>query len=201
MIFATDDIAAALHAGERWRADVRSATGKISVETTAAGEVMRIPETQVEITYRFESNAVCRKASTWKNPELLLPKVKASQMRAEARGAVNAWRWELELAQHRKETRLPLRFLFRDRAGKAMIIQRENFSRESARGPGGRRQSKSGSATVIFIALLATMLVLVTAEGRALFQLRREVKLLERQQIKRLNNSANQLGSPSQNRI
>jgi hypothetical protein len=42
-------------------------------------------------------------------------------------------------------------------------------------------------ATIIFITLLAIMLILVTAESRALFQLHREVKLLEQQQIKRLN--------------
>jgi hypothetical protein len=47
--------------------------------------------------------------------------------------------------------------------------------------------SERGMATVIFIALLAIMLVLVTAESRALFRLHREVKLLEQQQIKRLN--------------
>jgi hypothetical protein len=43
-------------------------------------------------------------------------------------------------------------------------------------------------ATVVFIALLAIMLILVMAESRSLFNLHREVKLLERQQIKRLNN-------------
>ena len=42
-------------------------------------------------------------------------------------------------------------------------------------------------ATIIFIALLAIMMILVTAESRALYNLRREVKLLEHQQIKRLN--------------
>ena len=42
-------------------------------------------------------------------------------------------------------------------------------------------------ATIIFITLLAIMLILVTAESRALFQLHREVKLLEQQQLKRLN--------------
>lgn len=47
--------------------------------------------------------------------------------------------------------------------------------------------SERGMATVIFVALLAIMLVLVTAESRALFRLHREVKLLEQQQIKRLN--------------
>ena len=47
--------------------------------------------------------------------------------------------------------------------------------------------SERGMATVVFIALLAIMLILVTAESRALLHLRREVKFLEQQQIKRLN--------------
>ena len=41
-------------------------------------------------------------------------------------------------------------------------------------------------ATVVFIALLAIMMILITAESRSLFQLRREVRFLEQQQIKRL---------------
>ena len=49
------------------------------------------------------------------------------------------------------------------------------------------RHSERGMATVVFIALLAIMLMLVTAETRALIRLHREVKLLEKQQIKRLN--------------
>ncbi len=44
-------------------------------------------------------------------------------------------------------------------------------------------------ATVVFIALLAIMMILVTAESRALFHLHREVKFLEQQQIKRLDHS------------
>jgi hypothetical protein len=60
-----------------------------------------------------------------------------------------------------------------------MKIQQAHF-------PGG---NQDGMATVVFIALLAIMMILVTAEGRALFQLHREVKLLEQQQIKRLNSS------------
>jgi hypothetical protein len=44
-----------------------------------------------------------------------------------------------------------------------------------------------GMATVVFIALLAIMMILVTAESRALIQLHREVRFLEKQQIKRLN--------------
>src|SRR5882724_3632170 len=62
---------------------------------------------------------------------------------------------------------------------KTMKIQRKIFFR-------GNRQ---GMATVVFIALLAIMMILVTAESRALFHLHREVKFLEQQQIKRLDAS------------
>jgi hypothetical protein len=112
VIFATDDVSSALRAGERWRADVRGATGKISVETTAAGEVVRIPESEMEIVYRFESGGLRRENSALKNSQLLLPKVKASEMKAETRAGVSAWRWELELTPRRTETRLALRFTF-----------------------------------------------------------------------------------------
>jgi hypothetical protein len=59
-----------------------------------------------------------------------------------------------------------------------MKIQHEHFNRKTER----------GMATVVFIALLAIMMILVTAESRSLFRLHSEVKFLERQQIKRLNN-------------
>ena len=71
-----------------------------------------------------------------------------------------------------------------------MKIQSHN-SRE--RRPRAER-SEDGMATVIFIALLAIMMILVTAESRALVHLHREVKLLEQQQIKRLNRRADQHG-------
>jgi len=57
----------------------------------------------------------------------------------------------------------------------------------------GKRKAESrerGMVTVIFIALLAIMMILVTAESRALYHLHREVKFLERQQIKRLDHAA-----------
>lgn len=49
------------------------------------------------------------------------------------------------------------------------------------------QKSESGLVTFVFIALLAIMMILVMAESRSLIQLRRETKLLEQQQIKRLN--------------
>jgi hypothetical protein len=65
-----------------------------------------------------------------------------------------------------------------------MKIQPKHFI---GRGPDAAKRSEGGMVTVVFIALLAIMLVLVTVESRALFQLHREVKLLEQQQLKRLN--------------
>ena len=112
VIYATDDISTALNAGERWRADVRSATGKITVESNSTGQVVRIPEGERQVLYRFNAAEIRRQDSPEKPFQLLLSRVKASQMETEMRGGVTAWRWELELAQHRKETHLPLLFTF-----------------------------------------------------------------------------------------
>jgi hypothetical protein len=112
LVMATDDIASALRAGECWRADVRAATGKISVETSAAGEVVRIPEAGRSISYRFASGEVRRQDSASAHSELLLAKVNSSQMQVATREGVTAWRWELELVPRRPDTQLPLLFTF-----------------------------------------------------------------------------------------
>jgi hypothetical protein len=112
LIYETNDIEAALRAGEGWRADVRAATGKISTETTASGEVVRIPEKGREIIYRFESGELRREVPAIHDSRLLLPKVKTSRIETDLRGDVTGWRWELELVQRRKEMTLPLRFTF-----------------------------------------------------------------------------------------
>jgi len=52
------------------------------------------------------------------------------------------------------------------------------------------RHTESGLATVLFIALLAIMMVLVMVESRSIIRLHQEVKLMEQQQIKRLNSPA-----------
>ena len=61
---------------------------------------------------RFDSGEMRRQVSSSEFSELLLPKVKISQIKLDARGVVRAWRWELELNPRRKETNLPLRFTF-----------------------------------------------------------------------------------------
>ena len=112
LMYVTDDVAAALRAGERWRADVRSATGKITVEATSQGELLRIPHGASTILYRFDAGEVHRQLASSDFSESLLTTVQASQMVSETRGPVNAWRWELELKSRRKETHLPLLFTF-----------------------------------------------------------------------------------------
>jgi hypothetical protein len=112
LIYATNDITAALRAGERWRADVRAATGEISIATTTTGELVRIPEAKKEVVYRFEAGEMRREIPALHHSWLLLLKVKSSQMTADACGNVSAWRWELELTPLRKETHLPLVFTF-----------------------------------------------------------------------------------------
>jgi hypothetical protein len=64
------------------------------------------------VSYRFESGEVRRQFSASAKPLLLLANVRASKMEMDVRGAVSAWRWELEMLPCRKETHLPLMFTF-----------------------------------------------------------------------------------------
>jgi len=112
LTYATDDIASALRAGERWRADVRSATGNITVETTSQGENLRIPHGKSVILYAFSAGEIHRRLASSNFSESLLTTVQTSQMVGDPRGPVNAWRWELELKLRRKEAHLPLLFTF-----------------------------------------------------------------------------------------
>jgi hypothetical protein len=112
LISASDDISAALVTGERWRADVRAASGTINIETTANGEVVKIPQGEKEITYTFDSKEVQRQVGAVNLPVLLLPRVISSDMKPDVRGGVTAWRWELQVAQRRKEMHTQLMFTF-----------------------------------------------------------------------------------------
>jgi hypothetical protein len=91
-----DDITSAVHAGERWRADVRAATGAVRVENTDAGQLCYLEGARGEVFYRFATNAVFRSVSAgpWSR---VLESVKASNMTRDPRQFATAWRWELEL--------------------------------------------------------------------------------------------------------
>ncbi len=112
LLYSSNDIAAALQAGERWRADIRSATGNITVQTNATGELIRIPSGKNIILYRFNNGKIQRQLDSKSYSDTLLPSVKSSQMVMDARGPVSAWRWELELKLRPKEIHLPLQFTF-----------------------------------------------------------------------------------------
>ena len=91
-----DDMTSALHAGERWRADVRSATGQPRLENTDAGQLLCLERPTGPVLYRCSTNALFRRlgGGPWVR---LLPNVKSSTMTADPREHVTAWRWELEL--------------------------------------------------------------------------------------------------------
>lgn len=91
-----DEIAGALHAGERWRADVRSTVSPVRLENTDAGQLLHLDGPRGAVTYRFSTNAVFRQlgGGAW---VCLLRNVKSSVMTSDPRKEVTPWRWELEL--------------------------------------------------------------------------------------------------------
>lgn len=91
-----EDITSALRTGERWRADIRSATAPPRVEAVQNGQLLHLESPRGPVTYRFGTNGVSLRVGegTWMN---LLPRVKSSSMSPDRREHVTAWRWELEL--------------------------------------------------------------------------------------------------------
>jgi hypothetical protein len=103
-----DDITGALHAGERWRADVRSASSNVWAETVSGQQVLHLPGPRAEICYAFWRGAVLRRVNdgSWST---LLDHVNASTMEPDRRPYATAWRWELEIKPRGKGTISPSR--------------------------------------------------------------------------------------------
>jgi hypothetical protein len=101
-----DDIASALHAGERWRADVRGAMGEIGVENTNNEQIVRLTTARGSRQYHFSGETVFRSVDhgTWTR---LLEHVQSSSMLADPRQTVTAWRWEIELKPRLKGAMKP----------------------------------------------------------------------------------------------
>lgn len=116
-----DDIARALDVGERWRADLRGATGTVQLTVTSGAEQFRIPASAGEVTYTFANGEVRRQAGVAAPNTLWLGNVKSSQMQSDSRGGAAAWRWELELKSTRKEARVRPLFTFESVVGAAAI--------------------------------------------------------------------------------
>ena len=103
-----DDIARALHAGERWRGDVRAVTAAPRAEAGA----LILPRRESDVVYSFEAGAIWRKDARGK--VRVLRDVKASRMETVRTEEVNGvvWRWELELASSEPAVRIRPLFTF-----------------------------------------------------------------------------------------
>jgi len=108
----TTDIARALQAGERWRADVRAATGPVRLADANNGQFLRIPHTNGEVLYEFSQGSVWRQAGATAPRTKVLPQVKMSRMQADQRQQVKSLRWELELPSRRQVARVRPLFTF-----------------------------------------------------------------------------------------
>ncbi len=106
-----DDISRVLHVGERWRADVRSVSGNIRLETTNLAQIASLPTSQGQIIYCFATNTLARSynGGPWSQ---LLTNVASSTMRPDARRTLTAWKWELELVPRKNSSRVRPLFTF-----------------------------------------------------------------------------------------
>jgi hypothetical protein len=95
-----DDISAALKVGELWRADVRSASGGVTLAAIDDDPILRIHTRAGEVIYRMSGEVLWRTRNGASSA--LLRNVRNSAMLADTRGSVLAWRWELELQPRTK---------------------------------------------------------------------------------------------------
>jgi type II secretory pathway pseudopilin PulG len=98
-----DAIVRILHTGDQWRTDVRAATGPVTLADVDGVKQLRIPAPAGEIIYSFSEGELRRQAGTNAN-RILLSNIKSSQMQADPRQNLTAWRWELELKTAKRTT-------------------------------------------------------------------------------------------------
>ena len=96
-----DDIANTLQAGERWRADVRAASGPVRLATNDTEQLLELPGSRGGISYRFATNTVFRRVgnNSWSR---VLGNVQSSSFQPDPRGNAQIWRWDLELQTRAK---------------------------------------------------------------------------------------------------
>jgi hypothetical protein len=107
-----DDVARALDIGERWRADVRGATGAVELTAANGSEQLRIPAAAGDIIYTCATGELRRQAGSTAPGTLWLANVKSSKIQSDARGNIAAWRWELELKSARRDPQMRPLFTF-----------------------------------------------------------------------------------------
>ena len=124
-------------------------------------------------------------------------------MTADPREYVTAWRWELELQPRATGSVKPgrVRPLFTflavpERPSHQMKLPSFHASRFTLHVSRPSPPPESGSAVIVVIALLAIILIYVAGNLRTLANLGRELRLLERQQTRRLQTAAPKTNSP-----
>ncbi|HXT13047.1 MAG TPA: prepilin-type N-terminal cleavage/methylation domain-containing protein [Candidatus Angelobacter sp.] len=108
----SNEIVQTLKVGEAWRADMRAATGPIHITTNNSEQTIRIPHGKTEVIYSFANGEILKQTGANGPRQLLLGKIKASQMEIDKREQVTACRWELELRSQRKNAKVRPLFTF-----------------------------------------------------------------------------------------
>jgi Tfp pilus assembly protein PilE len=112
------DIQRAINVGERWRADIRAATGHIETIATPTNQILRIPSHADTVEYEFADGEVRRRTNAHAGWMTVLLKVNASQMLPGTEPGVTSWQWELELQPAQKKTHVRPLFTFSAVPGK-----------------------------------------------------------------------------------
>ncbi len=105
------DITRSLHAGEQWRADIRTAAGPVEATAGNGVQTLRIPTRAGAIIYTF-ANAELRRNAPPAGNVPILSHIKTSQMQSEMTSGVSVCRWELELLPRKNNPKLRALFTF-----------------------------------------------------------------------------------------
>jgi hypothetical protein len=106
-----EDISSAVQVGERWRADVRSGSSEMKMETNSTAQVLHVSGGRGEVYYKMSDAAVWRRVG--QGPWVpILRNVRSSKMELEQRGEIPTCRWELELQPRADKSRMRPLFTF-----------------------------------------------------------------------------------------
>jgi hypothetical protein len=114
-----DEIVRVLHAGEKWRADLRAATAAPQPFQAGNNVQLTVPTAAGPIIYTFADARLTRQSTSPAVTSVLFTNIFSSQMQAAPDRHANAWVWEIELNPNHKNARVHPRFTFETVAGPA----------------------------------------------------------------------------------
>ncbi|MCB1128903.1 MAG: hypothetical protein KDM81_20565 [Verrucomicrobiae bacterium] len=110
--YETEQVTAALVAGERWRDDIRRATAPVQCVITNNLTLLRIPHGTHEVGYLAQDGEIFRRSRTNEFWQHILGPVSGADFIEGSRGGVRSWRWELRFPDRKARPRAPLAFTF-----------------------------------------------------------------------------------------